>query len=461
MTVDEAREKLALCGQTHVLEWWDSIGEESRQSLLSQVKALDAAALGRMAAMLRGEGPAAAPAGIAPADVVELGGQDRAVAIARGEELIRAGEVGVLLVAGGQGSRLGFDGPKGIYEVGPVSDASLFEIHARKVLSLERAFGCHVPLYIMTSDINDAATREFFSKKAFFGLSPDRVRFFVQGMWPALDGDGRVILDEPGHIFMSPDGHGGILRALAENGMFRDMERRGITTLFYFQVDNPMVEVADPAFIGLHAIRGADVSVKVCAKRDPSEGLGVVVKKDGRNAIVEYTELSSAQKEARGADGRLRFLYGSVAIHVFSLDFLVGESKRDLPLHVAHKKVPFVGADGKAVKPDAPNGFKFEKFIFDVLPDAGTVVNLAFERGDEFSPVKNANGADSPATTRRDMALKFARWLEWCGVKVPRDGDGLPAMKIEIDPCFASNREQLRKRLPPGFSISGDVLLRN
>jgi UDP-N-acetylglucosamine/UDP-N-acetylgalactosamine diphosphorylase len=402
----------------------------------------------------------AGPAEFEPAPVVHLDGAERERALAEGERLLRAGTVGVIVVAGGQGSRLGFEGPKGAYPIGPITEAPLFEIHAHKVLALERRYDTSVPLYVMTSPANDRDTRAFFRENGFFGLSPDRVVFFAQGMWPAVWSDGRVVLDRADHIFMSPDGHGGILRAMDVSGAFADMEQRGLGTLFYFQVDNPLVEIADPAFIGLHSLRRAEASTKVCAKRDPEEGLGVVVDRGGRNAIVEYTELTSEQKHATDQNGELRFRYGSVAIHVFSLAFLRQEAARDLPLHVAHKKVPYCGADGETITPEEPNAYKFEKFIFDVLPDAERALNVVFDRAEEFSPVKNAEGSDSPATARRDMMRKFARRLDACGVSVPRDDDGVPAVKIEIDPCYALDAGALRERLGPELTVRDDLLLR-
>jgi len=279
-------------------------------------------------------------------------------------------------------------------------------------------------------------------------------------MWPAMDANGRIVLDRPDHLFMSPDGHGGILAAMRRRGVLDDMAARGLTTLFYFQVDNPLVEIADPVFIGLHNLRSADMSVKVCPKRDPDEGLGVVVERDGRLAVVEYSELTSEQKRATLPDGRLKFRAGSVAIHVFSLAFLRREAAADLPLHVAHKKVPFCDDRGRTVRPDKPNAYKFEKFIFDALPDANTAVILEFRREDEFSPVKNASGSDSPDTSRRDMTRKFARWLEECGAAVSKDSDGNPAHRIEIDPCFAASAAELKRKLPAGFKLTGDALLK-
>lgn len=397
---------------------------------------------------------------VEPAPVVTPDKLLRAAGRAEGEKALRAGKVGVLLVAGGQGSRLGFEGPKGIFPIGPISNAPLFEIHCRKVLALERRYRTRVPFYIMTSDANDADTRAFFAEHAHFGLSPQRVTFFKQGMWPALDADGRLVLERPDRLFMSPDGHGGILAALKESGAMDDMARHGLETLFYFQVDNPLVEVADPVFVGLHRTHKADVSVKVCEKRDPEEGLGVVVKRGGGCAIVEYTELSREQKHERLPDGNLKFRYGSVAIHVFSLAFLQKEATAGLPIHIAHKKVPCCDKDGHPVKPATPNAFKFERFIFDVLPDAATVLNVAFNREDEFSPVKNATGPDSPETTRRDMMRKYARMLESAGVTVPHAETGDPMWKLEIDPIYALDAGELMARLPPGFAILKDTLLR-
>jgi UDP-N-acetylglucosamine/UDP-N-acetylgalactosamine diphosphorylase len=312
----------------------------------------------------------------------------------------------------------------------------------------------------MTSDANDRETRDFFAVNKYFGLSPDRVTFFIQGMWPALTEDGKVILESPARIFMSPDGHGGILNAMLNNRVIADMKQRGLKTLFYFQVDNPMVNIAEPAFIGVHCDAGADMSVKVCAKRGPDEPIGVVVRRGGRDAVVEYTELTQEQKNERLPDGNLRFRFGSVAIHIFSLAFLEKEAKSHLPLHLAHKKIPYCGDKGEVIKPDKPNGYKFEKFIFDVVPDAAKVLNVEFAREDEFSPVKNKEGDDSPQTTRRDMVRKCARWFRQCGVDVPMGQDREPLYKIEIDPCYANEQAELAARLKPDIKIAGDLLLR-
>ena len=446
-SLPQARECLASHGQEHVLAHWDHLDDMAGQRLLGQVAELDFTEIARMQELLADCAAGAGVQDIEPAAVVpvsELGSRD---AIDDGENALRANEVGVILVAGGQGSRLGFDGPKGCFPVGPVSQASLFEIHARKILALEQVFEAHVPFYIMTSRANDADTRLFFEEHEYFGLNPERIHFFAQGMWPVLWGDGRIVLCEPGRIFMSPDGHGGLITALAANGILEDMKKRSLQQLFFFQVDNPLVEIADPAFIGLHRRANADIAVKVCAKRGPDEGLGVVATREGRSAIVEYTELTEEQKTARLPNGKLRFLYGSVGIHVFSRSFLEQEAATLLPLHVAHKAVPYCGQSGQSIVPDSPNAYKFEKFIFDVVPHATRVLNVEFLRENEFSPVKNAEGEDSPATSRRDISQKVAGWLQACGVDVPRDDSGYPTVAMEIDSCAARNVEALRLKL--------------
>jgi len=463
MTYEQALSKLTEQGQEHLLAFWEQLDEGQRAGLLAQIDEIDFADIERMRAALKHQQGDTAPAAAGefePAPVIELADTGDPDVRELGLTALRAGKVGALLVAGGQGSRLGYDGPKGCYEIGPITNAPLFEIHARKILALEKTFDTEVPFYIMTSEANDAPTREFFAANNCFGLSPDRVVFFTQGMWPGLMPDGELLLDRPDHVFVSPDGHGGILVALRKRGVLQDMADRGLSTLFYFQVDNPLIEVADPDFIGLHLANEAEISLKVCAKRDPQEGLGMVITREGRSEVIEYSDLTDAQKEERTPDGQLRLLYGSVAIHIFSLGFLQRESDQALPLHVAHKKVPYCDEAGNIVKSDNPNAYKFEKFIFDVLPDAERSLNVEFAREEVLSPVKKAEGDDSPATTRRDMIAKWARWFEACGVSVPRDADGTPTVLIEIDPCYALNADDLKAKLPADFEITGDVLLR-
>lgn len=461
ISYNQAKELLKEYGQFHVLMFWDHLNENQKVDLLAQIETLDLDTVILMQKLLaeKDKTRETTKSDIKPAEVIKQSELEKGEARRIGEEILRAGEVGVILVAGGQGTRLGFDGPKGCFPLAPITNAPLFAIHSRKILGLEQKYQTEIPFYIMTSQANDKVTRDFFDQHDCFGLSRDRLMFFTQGMWPSLREDGKIILDLPCHIFMSPDGHGGILKALHLSDMFNDMEERGLKTLFYFQVDNPLVEIADPVFIGLQCKHNAQMSVKVCEKRNPDEGLGVVVQRDGRNAVVEYTELTTGQKHEILPDGRLKFRFGNVAIHVFSLKFLREEAGGRLPFHAAHKKVTYCDESGAIIEPEKPNAYKFEKFIFDILPNAERTLNVEFARENEFSPVKNASGPDSPETARRDMILKYAGWLEQSGVEVPRNEAGEPLYRIEIDPCFAIGPDDLREKLDRNFKISGDVLL--
>jgi UDP-N-acetylglucosamine/UDP-N-acetylgalactosamine diphosphorylase len=436
MNRSQAEKLLKSLSQEHVLAYWNRLSKKDQAALLRQIESIDPDDVKRCrSALAKGGDAIDSSKGKAP-KVATLKGAALKRAVAAGEKELSAGRVAVLLVAGGQGSRLGYDGPKGCYSIGPVTGASLFHFHARKVLARSIRHGASIPFYVMTSVANNEATVRHFEENDYFGLNPDDVFFFTQGMWPGMDGEGKIILDEPGHIFMSPDGHGGLLAALKRSGALADMKKRGIESVFFFQVDNPLVEIADPAFIGHHVLEKSEYSLKLCAKRDPFEKVGMPMLIDGRYRMVEYTEMSEEQC-LRRKNGKLYFLYGSPAIHVFDRAFLEREASKPMPLHLAFKKIPSV-VDGKTVKPSEPNGYKFEKFIFDILPNAKTVTFLAFDQKDEFSPVKNAEGADSPATCRADMQNKWRGWLKECGVTVDE------SVPIEIDPVYALDAEDLR-----------------
>ena len=447
MTYEEAAEMLAKCGQEHVLAYWKKIGKKERESLLAQIATIEPKNVAQCAKTLAaGSEVPDSSKGKAP-KVAVLKGKALKAAVEAGEEELRAGRVAALLVAGGQGSRLGYDGPKGCYEIGPITNAPLFYFHARKILARSIRYGKSIPFYIMTSEANDAATKACFEANGYFGLPKEDVFFFTQGMWPGMTKDGKIILDQPGHIFMSPDGHGGLLAALKRSGALADMKKRGIKSVFFFQVDNPLVEIADPAFIGYHVSEGSEYSLKLCAKRDPYEKVGVPMKFGDMHRMVEYTEMTKEQCERLDKSGKLYFLYGSPAIHVFDRAFLDAEASKAMPLHLAFKKIPYVDENGEVVKPSEPNGYKFEKFIFDILPNAKKAAFLAFDQKEEFSPVKNAEGGDSPATCRADMQAKWRRWLAEAGVTVD---EKLP---VEIDPAYALDAGELKAL---GLRLSAD-----
>jgi UDP-N-acetylglucosamine/UDP-N-acetylgalactosamine diphosphorylase len=293
----------------------------------------------------------------------------------------------------------------------------------------------------MTSETTDAPTRELFARHAHFGLPADEISFLRQGMVPSFDFEGRLILAEPGRIMENPDGHGGALTALLHSGALDDMQRRGADTLFYYQVDNPLVRIADPVFLGFHAQAGAEMSCKVVRKRDAAEKAGVVARIDGRPGVVEYTELDDVHRHARDASGELVYWAGNTAIHAFDLAFaerVAREAERWLPFHASQKPIPTLDAEGRPMHPGAPNGHKLERFVFDALPAARGVCVVETARADEFSPVKNATGSDSVATARRDLVAQVAAWLRAAGIEAPA------GLALEIDHSRVDGPEDLR-----------------
>lgn len=464
--------RLARHGQDHLLRWWEELGDGARARLAAEIATIDFDQLDALIAGLVKDGgsPAPAPERVEPIEVFRLPQTDGQRVARRhvaevGAAALAAGEVGVLIVAGGSGTRLGFDGPKGTYPIGPVSAASLFQIHAEKIVALGRRYGRPLPLFLMTSPENHEATVRFFAENGQFSL--DRVRFFIQGQMPAMDrASGRVLLAEKGRIALSPDGHGGTLSALAAPGpnggpsCLDELRERGIRTLFYCQVDNPLVEIADPAFLGLHRQANAEMSFKVIEKLAPDERLGVVVRVDGVPQVIEYSDLPPELAELREPDGGLRYWAGSIAVHLLECDFIERLVRGlNLPFHRAIKKVPYIDDAGQLVQPAEPNAVKLERFIFDALPLAGRWTLVETDRAVEFEPLKNATGPESPATVRQRMSDLFAGWLERAGATVPRRPDGSVPFGIEISPLFALDSAELKGKLVPGLVVEGPLYL--
>jgi UDP-N-acetylglucosamine/UDP-N-acetylgalactosamine diphosphorylase len=441
---DDARlmADLEAAGQEHLVKHLSTLDAEPRARLVRQLGSFDYALVRDLAARARSassEGGDTQVAEFEPSPVTTLDQprQQVAEAVALGEAAIRRGEVAAFVVAGGQGSRLGFDGPKGCYPIGPVSERTLFQIHAEKLLACSRRYDVVIPLYAMTSTANDAAVRKFFSDNDFFGLGEDNVMFCVQRMLPAFDTQGRFLLDAPDHVFENPDGHGGAYFALQRGGALDDMERRGIRCISYYQVDNPMVPVIDPRFIGEHLRSGSEMSSKVLRKCRPLEKLGVFGEIDGATRVVEYSEIPDALQHKTLPDGSLKYAFGSIAIHIIDVAFARRMAGDNLPFHLARKSIPYLGPDGERVQPDDKNGVKFERFVFDGVPLARNPLILEVCREDEFAPVKNPKGEDSPETARAAMTAQYVRWLREAGVAVP---DGVT---VEISPLFALDAAEL------------------
>lgn len=462
-------------GQGQVFAFFPQLSPADQGRLLEEAAEIDLAEIARLTrTLLSTQGAAGLDlTGLEPAPYEkrpESGGAMAAWTAARqaGEAALRAGRVAAFTVAGGQGTRLGYDGPKGTFRVTPLRQKSLFQVFAEKIQAAGRRYGRPLHWFIMTSHANHAATEAFFAENRSFGLEPARVHFFRQGRMPAVDFNGKILLETRSSIALSPDGHGGSLRALDRSGALDLMQREGIDTLSYFQVDNPLVRCIDPAFIGWHVLRRSEMSSKMVAKAYAEEKVGHFCVQHGRNVVVEYSDLPMALQRETGPDGQLRFRAGSIAIHLLDRDFVRrmaapnGAEGLALPFHRADKKIPTIGADGAPVKPARPNGVKFEMFVFDALPAARNPVIIETPRADDFSPVKNAEGVDSPQTCRDDQLRQFARWLRAGGAALETDATGRPGIGIEVSPLFGYDEDSFAEawaRLAPKPAIREGLVL--
>lgn len=443
-------------GQAHLVDAVERLHGDAKDRLIAQINALDLPLIATLlATVAQGETPVELE-GLNPPDVVAVPSDPSAAterhAREAGEQRLRDGKVAAVLLAGGQGTRLGFDGPKGTFACSPVTGTTLFAHHAARITALRRRYMCELPWYIMTSPQNDAETRAFFAANDWFGLPAETITIFQQGVLPAVDREtGEILLERPDAIALSPDGHGGLFPALGRNGVLDDMDARGITTFLTYNVDNPIGRVGRPEFVGYHHTFGSEMSNVVVRKRTPHERVGVVAKLGDRSVLVEYSDLPAELASATEPDGSLRFWAGSVASHAIECAF-ARRVTGGLPYHRAFKRVPFVDQSGRLVDPDTPNAIKFETFMFDALPLATATLSVESLRHDEFSPIKNADGEDSPATARRDMNRLYARWLRQAGVMLDMSPQGDPSVDIEIDPTYALDADELRDRLPQGFS---------
>lgn len=451
-------------GQAHVFQFWDDGTPDQKQALLNRAQELDLKELESLVGIhVNGAGEdhlgfedlEPAPYEALP----EHGGDPETWRKAReaGEQAIRAGRVAAFTVAGGQGTRLGYDGPKGTFPVTPVTGKTLFQVFAEKIARSSEKYGTRIPWFLLTSEINDAPTRAAFEENEFFGLNPADVHFIVQGLVPAVDHQGKILLSDKHEIAMTPDGHGGSLRALVRSGATRAMKEQGIDCISYFQVDNPLIPCIDPAFIGFHLLGDSELSSKMIPKAYPLEKVGHFCMRNGAFEVIEYSDLPEEKQQETQPDGSLRFNAGSVAIHVFDRAFIErvggGEAGAELPFHRADKKIPFVNEDGELVTPDSPNGIKFEMFVFDALPLAKNPVIIEGKRSENFSPVKNAEGVDSPRTCKEDQLRMFAGWLNAAGVPLETDDTGLPAFAFEISPRFAADLEDFLSRTLPDLEV--------
>jgi UDP-N-acetylglucosamine/UDP-N-acetylgalactosamine diphosphorylase len=429
------RERFTRYGQAHVFRFWDELDSSRRQALTQQAAHIDLDALEKLRRRaLSLARPATRTLEPLPVQrLPESGGDatERGRARACGEALLGDGLVGVLVVAGGQGSRLGARGPKGAFPIGPLTNRSLLELLAQKLRGVVRRYGQRTPWYLMTSPDTDAEIRRLLAEEEHFGIDPEDLFIFCQQQVPAVDLEGMLMLERADRIAESPDGHGAVIPALLASGAFEHMEGRGVSTLCYCHVDNPLIPIADPVLLGSRALVEAEVVCKVVRKRDPAERLGTPARLDGHATVVEYTELEEPHRSRRDPDGELVFWAGAIGNHALDAGFLHRVALRAeqlLPYHASPKRIPCLDSAGQRVEPAEPNGYKLERFVFDAFAAASSVAVIEARRDQEYSPIKNATGVASPEVARRDLVSCYRGWLGAAGIALP-EGD----VTLELD----------------------------
>ncbi|MEC7695891.1 MAG: UDPGP type 1 family protein [Planctomycetota bacterium] len=448
--------------QEHLLAFWDELDQAQQGRLAEQIKTVDLPRVAEMYSACCGKTTSSQDASRAePPVAVRLGettDADEREAEQVGLAALAEGKVGVALVAGGQGSRLGFDHPKGMYPIGPISGATLFDILLGKVIATRTRANAPVPIYLMTSPATHQETVSYLKSEQNFGIPASEIMVFCQGTMPAVDATtGKLLLESKGSLFLSPDGHGGMLSALSRCAALEDMRQRGIKHLFYFQIDNPLATVCDPTFIGHHILAESEYTLQVIAKQKPEDKVGNVVQLNGKTQIIEYSDLPTEAANLRNPDGSLKLWAGSIAVHVFDVDFLcrLAAQKDALPIHFARKKVNFVNSTGEFCQPHQPNAIKFEQFIFDLLPAASKTITVEVDPAMAFAPLKNGpDGATDTAEHVQQQLMKFHRHLlRAAGLQVNETA------RVEVDPRFGITPEILKDKVATGSVITDGTYL--
>lgn len=458
--VSDMMDELERYGQAHVLSFWDRLTHAEQAGLFAQLSSISLPELAALAVQQETAVDYAALAARASSPpAVQADGRGAAwqvsEAVDRGQQALSAGQVACLIVAGGQGTRLGFDKPKGMFPIGPVSGRTLFQFFADRLIAIGQRYGKRIPVYLMTSPATHDQTVQYWEEHDWLGLDRQQVRIFCQGTMPAVDREtGKILMSSPAEMALSPDGHGGALAALRRSGCLDDAAERGIRYLSYGQIDNPLTQLCEPSLLGHHIFAGSEMTTQVVRKRHPTEKVGNVVLADGRVQIIEYSDLPEDAAERTDDQGNLVLWAGNIAVHVFDIQFLqsMAHQAEALPFHRAIKAVPYVDADGKLQVPDKPNAVKFERFIFDLLPHAEHAFVVEGKREQVFAPVKNADDADAdtPRLAKQAIVLLARDLLSTAGVAVAE------GVQVEIQPQFALNITEAREKLGGVDLISAD-----
>jgi UDP-N-acetylglucosamine/UDP-N-acetylgalactosamine diphosphorylase len=450
-------------GQEHLLAYWDELGDAERIELVEQIEQVD---FEQIATLHKNRDLATdIESLLAKATSPEAFRLDASQnrfsadeAFRCGAEKLATGRVGVMLVAGGQGTRLGFDHPKGMFQIGPISGKTLLQIHIEKVIALGNQYGHPIPLFLMTSPATHDETVDFLAQNDRFGLAAEELIVFCQGTMPAVDEKtGKVLLAEPGSLALSPDGHGGMLAAFDRSGGLAHAKKENIDYLFYFQVDNPMVDIGDEILIGYHCLSGSNLTTEVVAKQNPLDRVGNVVQLGDRLHIVEYSDLPEEHAKRRKRDGSLEIWAGSIAVHLIDINLLAFSAKNAnaLPFHIARKKVCCYDTDETTQEPIETDAIKFERFIFDLLPLTPRSIVVEIDPAAGFAPLKNGLDAstDNENTVRQAILAEHRRWLTEAGCEL---ADGVD---VEISPLFARNQSVLQSKADSIGPIAASTVL--
>ena len=401
---EEAEAILKKYGQEHLLNHFDTLDEDKKEELLKQIESIDfemVNSLYKNADKIDTSGDEISH--MEYSDKFKLNGKYKDYEDI-GRKTIKEGKLAVVTMAGGQGTRLGFDGPKGAYDIGLDSHKSLFELLCDNLKEGERKYGVRVPWYIMTSEENHDQTIEFFEKNKCFGYQKDKnLFFFKQGQLPMVDTEGKILLNEEGLIKLAANGHGGIYEALVKNGMTQKMREQGIEWIYIGGVDNCLAKMVDPLFVGMAIDKKVTVACKSAVKANPHEKVGVFCKRNGKPSVIEYSEISDEMAEAVDENGELLYGESNILCNLFDINAVERMGSLPLPYHIAYKKATYMDKNGEIVVPDSPNAYKFESFLFDSFGTLDEMLVLRVKREEEFAPVKNADsaGIDCPSTARK------------------------------------------------------------
>ncbi|KAF2277849.1 nucleotide-diphospho-sugar transferase [Westerdykella ornata] len=460
--LQQVRAKYEKAGQEQVFAFYDKLSSAEKAALFEQLSDFDPEYINELADKAlhppKTEATESTLEPLSPSatcSVLDSKEEDLKRWYEQGLDLIAENKVAVVLMAGGQGTRLGSSAPKGCYDIGLPSKKSLFQLQGERIAKVEELArkksgkaDVTVPWYVMTSGPTRGPTQKFFEENGYFGLKKENVVIFEQGVLPCISNDGKILLESKSKVAVAPDGNGGLYLALVKSGVVADMGKRGIQHIHAYCVDNCLVKVADPTFIGFSASKNVDIATKVVRKRNAKESVGLILQKNGRPDVVEYSEISAEDAEAKDPNDPelLKFRAANIVNHYYSYSFLesIPQWVKKLPHHVARKKIPYVNTEnGETIKPEKPNGIKLEQFVFDCFPflTLDKFACMEVKREDEFSPLKNApgTGEDDPDTSKKDIMAQGAKWLQAAGaVIVSENGEG-----VEVSPLLSYGGEGL------------------